>query len=1048
MYKIRFLVKRLTAFLGIVIILLYPLTIKAGNTGKIAGKVVDAVTGEPLIGANILIEETVYGAATDVEGDYFILNIFPGVYNVKISMMGYEIVRQVGVQVNINITTTLNFFLKSEVVPGREIEVIAERPVIQPSVANSQTILDGDQIAGMPVAQFKDVLDKTAGVRLEDARGLFFRGEREYGVRMLIDGLGTRDNVDNQIETRVNPDAVQEASVLTGGFSPEYGDAVGGVVSVVMKEGGKKYEATIDGMASIPAQKHFGPPLKYYWDQKIDNDSTWNALAANHEILQGMYEQFRDKPHLLRELYNWRMRDTEYGDKPDMNIRGTFGGPVPFLKNTRFFLSGRYEKSYYLFNQASPFYNNIGFDAKITSNITPNLKFSFTGRYMELMGINRYDRRNASMSQGIDNLQNPEQTRENRYVIEGVEDIAWLCSAEQARLTPWPYLNKMSISNRYKNQYGIKLSHMLSKNTYYEVSLITSNYRIYGNPPSPRDTTVVKTLVANGDTALLSGKYALAPEGYYFSKFNDDPFVDILGSGNFLGTTHGNYEESRDKSILFKTMITSQINKTHQINAGFEFNYVDLNKFERRESDDSIDKWQWWQWHVYPKTLGLWLQDKMEFEGMVANLGLRADVRIPHKRWMNMFGEDNLYDYHWSSNFREGYMGSDSMSTGPFYRPPVKWVLSPRLSISHPIGTAAKIFFNYAHQNQNPPYEHQYRIEKRNSDTFDVFGNPELPYIKTIQYEVGYEQNIADLFFVAISGFYRDVSNKLANVQYTGLSGELPAEEILEGEEQLVVPDEKAEPINYQIQYHSYLPDFYSNGRGIEVRLEKRVGRLWTGWFNYDYEIFSSGNKGYTTYFEQITRDPTPRSYTGTKLLPMPRFNVGVEFHTISKFGPSLGGIYPLSDMNLSLLYWWRSQPAFTYNPDRLRAPYDPRNNMRWKPHHAFNLTFRKRFNIGGPVIPEFYIQIYNLFNTKNMFRGAFTSTEGSNQPSTQRDEYVTLLEEYNEEYGTNYKPGDREDLARQVIGNNLEVEGPGFTQYDLFLNPRQIFLGLRLEFK
>jgi hypothetical protein len=62
-------------------------------------------------------------------------------------------------------------------------------------------------------------------------------------------------------------------------------------------------------------------------------------------------------------------------------------------------------------------------------------------------------------------------------------------------------------------------------------------------------------------------------------------------------------------------------------------------------------------------------------------------------------------------------------------------------------------------------------------------------------------------------------------------------------------------------------------------------------------------------------------------------------------------------------------------------------------------------------------------------------------------ENYIELLDEYNEEHGTNYRPGDKESFARQVIGNKLDgMGGPGFTQYDLFLNPRQIFLGLRLE--
>jgi hypothetical protein len=987
----------------------------AGTAGKIAGKVRDAKTNESLPGANIIIEGTTYGAAADNEGDYFIINVPPGIYNLKASMMGYEIYKITGVGVGIDKTTIINFSLNPTVIEGSEVVVVAEKPVIQADIANTQTVLAGDQIASIPVFQFKDVLDKQVGIRDADERGLLIRGEREYAVSLRIDGLETRDHVDNQIETRVNPDAVQEANVVTGGFSAEYGDASAGVVNVILKEGTDEYEATFDGMYGTPGRKHFGPPLKHYWDIKFDSTTHWERLANDPSLMTGVYEQFLGKPELLRELYLWRMRDevTNYGDKPDLNFRGTFGGPVPFLKNTYFFLSGRYEKVYYLFNQAVPYYMNTGFTGKITSHITNNLKLSFTERYMELSGINRYDR--YDFEGGLDPTMraDPSQTRENRYVFENVEDVAWT-AAEQAWLTPWPYVDRMSISNRFKNQYGLKLTHQLSPKTFYEVSLLYNDFRIYGGPPPLRDTTVTVTLKDDqGNTAVLEDEYALAPAGYWYSLFNDALGMD---QANINGGTHGNYETSRDRSFNLTASITSQINSTNQINAGFDFSYVDLKKDERRQGSDN--RFYWWDWHVFPKTLAAWIQDKLEFEGMVANLGLRLDVRIPHHRWMNMFDDSTRYDYHWSDNFREGYLLPDSIAYGPHYRPPVKAVLSPRLSISHPIGTAAKIYFNYSHQNQNPPYEYLYRVQLRaNYHGGDYFGNPELPYFKNIQYEVGYEQSIADVFFVAISGYYRNSTNRLANVQYIGLNNRIGDRD-------------------YQTTYSSYAPDLYTSGRGLEIRLEKRIGEFWTGWFNYNYEIFTGGMKGHDRFNENPNIEPHDRNYasTNTRFQPMPRFNVGLDLRTPARFGPVVGNFQPLADMRLSVLFWWRSQPAFTYDPSNLAAPYDPRYNKHWKAHRATNLTFSKRFDFGTFVTPVLYIQIYNVFNDKNMFRGAFTND--------QIETYCRLLEEHGG------KPGEREDLARQAIANQPNVNGPGTTPYDLFLNPRQIFLGFRLEIK
>ena len=66
-------------------ILLFNQLLSAGITGKISGKVRDAETREPLPGANIIIERTTMGAASDVEGVFFILNIHK-----KISLIKFQ----------------------------------------------------------------------------------------------------------------------------------------------------------------------------------------------------------------------------------------------------------------------------------------------------------------------------------------------------------------------------------------------------------------------------------------------------------------------------------------------------------------------------------------------------------------------------------------------------------------------------------------------------------------------------------------------------------------------------------------------------------------------------------------------------------------------------------------------------------------------------------------------------------------------------------------------------------------------------------------------
>ena len=92
-------------FLGV---LFFFNSVFAGTTGKLSGSVTNKETGEPLIGANVMVEGTVLGAATDIEGNYFILQVPPGTYTVRFTMIGYQTVVMNDVRIRVDLTTTLD----------------------------------------------------------------------------------------------------------------------------------------------------------------------------------------------------------------------------------------------------------------------------------------------------------------------------------------------------------------------------------------------------------------------------------------------------------------------------------------------------------------------------------------------------------------------------------------------------------------------------------------------------------------------------------------------------------------------------------------------------------------------------------------------------------------------------------------------------------------------------------------------------------------------------------------------------------------------------
>ncbi|CUU03789.1 Carboxypeptidase regulatory-like domain-containing protein, partial [Candidatus Kryptobacter tengchongensis] len=143
--------KNTVRFLISVSLLLVSFQVIFAQYGKIAGKVVDKETKEPLPGASIVIQGTTLGAAADVNGNYVILNVPAGVYTVVASYVGYQTVTVSGVQVIAGLTRELNFELPSTAIELRAVEVVAERPLIEKSATNAIRVVTSTDIEKLPV---------------------------------------------------------------------------------------------------------------------------------------------------------------------------------------------------------------------------------------------------------------------------------------------------------------------------------------------------------------------------------------------------------------------------------------------------------------------------------------------------------------------------------------------------------------------------------------------------------------------------------------------------------------------------------------------------------------------------------------------------------------------------------------------------------------------------------------------------------------------------------------------------------------------------------
>jgi len=214
----------------------FPLFLIAGQTGKITGLVTDASTGEVLIGVNVYLENQFYGAATDMEGDYIILNVPPGQYTVVATMVGYREMRVTGIEVEIDRTTRLDFKLQTAVLETEAIVVEAERPLIQRDLTATASSVSAQEIAAIPVENMQDVLQIQAGIVVDANGDMHLRGGRANEIAYMIDGVSASDPYSGKLAVNVNQDAIQELKVISGTFNAEYGKVMSGVVEVITKD--------------------------------------------------------------------------------------------------------------------------------------------------------------------------------------------------------------------------------------------------------------------------------------------------------------------------------------------------------------------------------------------------------------------------------------------------------------------------------------------------------------------------------------------------------------------------------------------------------------------------------------------------------------------------------------------------------------------------------------------------------------------------------------------------------------------------------------------
>jgi len=993
-------------FALVVTILIAQASIFSATVGKISGHIVDTETGESLAGVNVIIPGTDLGAATDEDGDYFIVNVPPGTYSVTASMIGYEKITKTEVEIYSGRTTNLDFELNSSAIEGATVTVTAEREIVPMDISSSRISASQEQIASVPnVSDLQGYMNLQPGIE-----GGSIRGGSLDETQFMVDGLMVVDNKSNTPMMMVNLTAVQEVDIMTGGFNAEYGNIRSGLINVVTKEGSfNRYHGSADFRYSPVHQKHRGVSLydrnNFYlrpyldpavcwvgtqngsWDEATQEQYYpfigWDAVAEN---IEGM------TPAERRKLFIWRtladgadtlgQRIKKYGNKPDWNVDATFSGPLfesKYLGQLSFLASYRNNWDAFALPVSRDYYKDETSLLKLTSRISPSLKLRVDGIYQKINSV-------SQSGGGMDN-----------YLTSGTDIFNHISD----RKLYWP--SARLPFNVYRSMQGITLDNSLNSKTFYNVRLTHVQQKNFADGPAPvgsgapvtwRDTTRIRQF----------GNHWVDEEPWNFWYLSGR--LETINDQDYSGEGATTRDYSSVNTLNLKFDITSQANKYNQVKAGFEVNYDDLNIHYADSVLYSPNNGWAIKWQQQPYRAGAYVQDKLEFEGMIANFGLRLDYNDPNTDWFTVDRYSKYFNIKDKSQFVEATP-----------KEPAKGQLkiSPRLGISHPISAKAKLYFNYGHFYSMPTSDAMYRIQYRPGTQLGVssIGNPNADLPKTIAYELGLDYDINGILLHA-AGYYKDVTDQTGWISYISR--------------------------DHSVDYNTIDNSNYEDIRGFEVRLEKRWGRWISGWMNYDYMVQTSGYVGRQVYYQDEMEAMLYGLYNPyvEKPLARPRFQANILFNTPENFGPTLGAIKPLGEIQISLLASWKSGRYVTWDP---LETYELQQNLQWKGKYNIDARFSKLLHLKGSRV-RVYVDVKNLFDIKYMSSLGFVDGEDAKRYYESLHLPMYEGERYQEAgfVAGNDKPGDVKSDKQPYIN----MPNRKFLTY---LNPRSIFFGFRLEF-
>ncbi|MGD8627803.1 MAG: TonB-dependent receptor [bacterium] len=918
-----------------------------GEPGNLTGKVIDAKTKSPLPFANIVIVDTPYGAMSMDDGSFFMRNIPEGTYTVRASYMGYEPEEIEGVVIEVFETTETNFNLIRTVIETTdEVLVTAERPMVEVDVPSTVRSVDEDQIREMPVTDIQDVMGLQAGVVQSDDE-IHIRGGRSDETLYIIDGVQMKDLVSGSSSAiEVSAKSVAEMDVITGGYSAEYGQALSGVVNVKLKEGGSKHHGY----------------MEYSGDHLAFTDSDWKTSFMTDRFEVGFDGPEPVSNNLLPRMgvripgqvtyfvgFSGRYTDTHL---PNIN-------DIPGAKGLVTSYEDRFLGMNFTYQSLAPrAENNTQLFGKLVWRPSSKNKFglSFTKAISIDQGYFRYD---------------PYDVTRN---LTGYQH-AWS-----------RHLDSALVYTGDSNSLVLSWTQFLSQTTYHQLKL-------------SRFFTLVHADVAGKHWT----EYTMPNDEDLWTFDEDGNRVKDADTPYFIETGNADLWHDRyGETYTAAWDITKQLPPHHQVKGGFNASYENIQYIFIRQpwvSDpDSLGEFHD-IFHIYPNRGYLYVTDKIRFEGLIGEIGLRYDYWFPGKQVQDAVADTSNPSI--TQTTRDNFYRDTNEIFG--YR--FKGHLSPRVAISHPITDRDNLFFNYGHFTQIPSYIWIYsKLSSVSSEVFPLIGNPALNPEVSVQYEIGARHQFTPTLAANVTLFYKDIYDYPTSTAF-----EKPG-------------------VGEMFIYRNL---DYARSRGIEVELRMKRSHRYGGSLVYTYSLATGKSSDPNTLKliqEQGGDVGTREASLAEEYLWWNRphkFNLNFNMNIVKGDNLRLFGLDMPTDWNLNIQWLLQSGRAYTPTLDgqEMAKRYSENGPM----NNVIDLRFTKYLG-AAPLKYRLYLQVDNVFNTKTVRR---VDSETGEAP-------VAGVGSYDYEISPGTSP---EDAARQIEGTNYRATNPNF-----WGRPRQIVLGLGME--